>query len=109
MIISICITLRNILVTECEQNIVKFYKRLFILNLKLYLESINDFSINQTEIESIDLNVFQNLPNVVSVYFSDNKIKKIAQGFSAQYQSIHRYDIDQLPNHLFESIEKFYL
>jgi len=49
------------------------------------------------------------LPNVVGVYFSDNKIKKIAQGSSAQYQSIHRYDIGQLPNHFFESFEKFYL
>ena len=59
----------------------RFTKDYFILNHRLYLHSIKEFSINQTKIESIDLDVFQNMPNVESVDFSDNKIKKIAHGF----------------------------
>ena len=81
-----------------------------VLYFKLNLHCIRDFSINEKDIETIEINVFQNMPNIETVDFSKNKIKEIAKYFFSQYSRIDQFDFGQnqitkLPNYLFENVD----
>ena len=85
-----------------------------VINFQLYLQCIRDFEINEKDIETVDINIFENMPNVDRADFSQNKIKQIPANFFLKYPRIIDFDfsynqITELPEHLFEKVEtEFY-
>jgi insulin-like growth factor-binding protein complex acid labile subunit len=99
--------LRNLLMTDCK---IQFINK-SVFNLMLQLKNL---SLSRNEIESIETDSFLTEPfesNILQLYLSENKLKKIQQGafkglFKLEILHLDKNNIDEIEMNSFENLNK---